>query len=147
MSALTEQQLELELAVSRRLQYWLVLTHLLALVLVAVLVVNNASMELFLLVLCVFVSAIFYTHRYRSNAVRVARLRLTPQRHWQLSYSDGRRRTLQLSSFFLRPEILILNFTDGRWRQTSLALLADSACADQQRRLRCWLLAESDDRR
>lgn len=141
MSTQQNTPLRVELGCSRRLAWFLLLAHLMALSVVCM-------VQLPWWLFPGLAAAVLYSflrscrqHLLRSSRRSVKGIHLDSHGNWQLTLAGGEIVPVQLhSSSYIHHLLSVLNFTAGPRRSYSVIVLQDRIDSDQFRQLRAYLL-------
>ncbi len=140
MSRASAAPLRIEAGPSRRIALYLLLVHTAGLAVLPWLPLAwYLQLALALSIGAGLVNA-WSVHARRSAPRAIHAAELDSEGAWTLYLADGRALAgRMLSSSFVHPALLVLNFRTGRFRRRHLVLLADAADPDVLRRLRVQL--------
>lgn len=141
MSSESELPLIIEAGRSRRLAAFLLTGHAAALGVCLVLPIPLTPRLLLVGVILASLADSLFTHAWRRSARAVVTVEAQPGRPWVLHLRSGSALPARLlSSSFVHPRLLVLNFRTGRLFGRSVVLPEDAADPDLLRQLRVRLL-------
>jgi len=132
--------LRVESEASRWLLYFLLGTHLGALITVFTLPLELDLQLLLSFLIFICLVRAMRRHVFRNAASAIRRVEWDGEGEWRLFLASGEELTAKLCpSSYVQPWLLVLNFSSGRFVNRSLILTSDAMDPDLLRRLRMHL--------
>ena len=144
-SARSAPPISLELIPSRIFLIGAALSHLLAAASLFAVDLPVGVMAALALLIAASLIFVYACYGHARSPWFIARATWSSDGQWTLRGADGREQSARLQGYYLHPQLVILNFSLGRFRRRSLVLLPDASDPEAIRRLRVRLLTTRQD--